>query len=155
MTFALLDQHDAIAWDFDGTLHRHPRSAAMHRYILEHPEKRHVIVTFRSHGMQHDIWALLDGLYGPDAPAKEDFEGVLNISDEMYERFAAQERIRRMRKLAGQSDDPPHADEIAYVEWKGRICKQHGLTVLVDDKIEHTEDGCLRLGICFINPDDF
>lgn len=153
MTFALLDQHDAIAWDFDGTLHGHHRSEAMHRYILDHSEKRHVIVTFRSHGMQHDIWDLLAD-YSGTVPTREHFDGVLNISDEMYERFATQDRIRRMRKLAGQPDDPPHADETAYVEWKGRICRQHGLTVLVDDKIDHTEAGCRKFGICFINPDD-
>jgi hypothetical protein len=154
MSFQDLENHDAIAWDFDGTLYRHPKSPAMHRFILDHPSTRHVIVTFRSHGMQHDIWDLLDAAYGAASPTRDHFESVLNIADEIYERFAEQDRIRRMRKLAGQSDAPPHPDETAYTEWKGRICREHGLTVLVDDKIEHTLEGCEKAGVCFINPDD-
>jgi hypothetical protein len=60
----------------------HPKSAAIHRYIRAHPEKRHVIVTFRSFGWQHDVWE--DLAQYPDAPPRQTFDGLINMDDERF-----------------------------------------------------------------------
>ena len=144
MSFSILDKHKAIGWDVDGTLFQHPKSSAMHTYILAHPEKKHVIVTHRSHGWEKVIFRELAAHY-KHAPTAADFDAVINVEDEVYENFAISQRSPGGLILPDYS---------RYIEWKGMMCKQHGLTVLVDDNFPHTKQGCDLHGILLIHPDD-
>jgi hypothetical protein len=148
MTFPILAQHDAIGWDFDETLARHGNSEAMHAFIKAHPDKRHVIVTFRTHGMQDGVFDELS-VY-PNAPGPEAFEAVLNIEDEAWERFSAHRHARQRGEIGAALTEA----ETYYLEWKGAMCRKHGLTVLVDDMVDRVKDGCEKNGIVYINPDD-
>jgi hypothetical protein len=157
MSFSILDQHSAIAWDFDNTLVDHAKSEAIHKYIRRHPEKRHVIVTFRSFGWQHEIWEILAKYL--DAPPREAFDGLINIDDGRF--YPAEptagphvDHARLHDALRTINDRVFITDVASYIEWKGGVCREHGLTVLVDDMREHVIAGCERHGICYINPDD-
>lgn len=144
MDFALLDGHDAIAWDFDGTLFEHPLAVLMHEYIRDHPEKRHVIVTFRSGNMQGRPWIdyIWDELAEYEvALTKDHFDGILNMDEETFDENCARAGGRIM------STD-------TYKAWKGMICAANGLTVLVDDNEADTLPGCQAHGIAYVNPDE-
>jgi hypothetical protein len=140
----LLDPHSVIGWDVDGTILDHHLAPAMHRYIREHRQKCHFIVTFRSHGWQHDIFDDLAELHDW-FPDKSYFNGVVNLPDAMLEA----ERLARQTQ-----DNPAHTDIIALLEWKGLVCSQHGITVLIDDMTDAVSRGCDRYGVLHINPDD-
>jgi hypothetical protein len=45
-------------------------------------------------------------------------------------------------------------DVTSYIEWKGEMCRRHGLTVLVDDMRDQVLAGCAKHGIFHIHPDD-
>lgn len=139
----------SIGWDFDGTLIDHPAAERMHAFIKATPERRHIIITFRTHLLFRMIARDLS-VY-PDAPPIDVFESIKGIEDR---RWSAFERARTHR-LAGMLKGPLTPDEIYYVEWKGDICKRLGLTVLVDDNIPHTQPGCVKFGIELVHPDEF
>ena len=93
MSFSILDAHQSIGWDFDGTLDGHKKSAKMHAYIRRNPNKKHYIVTFRSHGMQHDVWSDLVDRYEERALQSRNFVAVLNIPDKLYEMYRMAQRM--------------------------------------------------------------
>lgn len=140
----------AIAWDFDGTLIDHPNSVLMHEFILRHPEKQHHIITFRSHGYQNSIFHELREIY-PDAPGRSHFVGVRNIPDRAWEKFSEMTTRRLMGRLKG----PLTPWEEYYIEWKGMVCGELNLPVLVDDREAQVLPGCERYGIMYLHPDDF
>jgi hypothetical protein len=144
----LLPQH-AIGWDFDGTLVDHPAAGLMHEFIKATPDRTHYIITFRTHGL---ITALPDDLATyPSAPPLDAFREVKSVP---ADRWVAFERSRLMRR-SGVLKGPMTEDEIFYVEWKGKVCRDLGLAVLVDDNTEHTRPGCEKYGIDLIHPDLF
>ncbi len=138
-----------IAWDFDGTLIDHPACETLHAIILAHPDKRHVIVTFRTQKMLQNIARDLSAY--PHAPPLSAFTEVRGISERRWEMF----EWARMQRLSGVLQGPPTHDEEYYVEWKGAMCRQLGLRVLVDDNTAHAQPGCLRHGITLLHPDQF
>lgn len=139
--------YSAIGWDFDGTLIDNPRSPRMHQFILDHPEKRHVIVTFRSHGWQHSIFEEMQRKY-PDAPGPDCFDSVHNIDDNAWEKFNSAEQRRLLGLLTGRLTPW----EEYYVEWKGMTCHHLGLPALVDDDPKNVVPGCEKYGIVYVNP---
>lgn len=143
MSFSTLLEHDSIGWDLDGTLIKHPRSQAMHEFIRRTPEKRHVIVTFRSHGMERQIWN--DLFRYPMRLGQDDFSGAVNMTDEMFEN----------EYLSSRSPAGLFVPTRRYIEWKGEVCAHLGLTVLVDDATDQVVPGCEKYGIAYVNPDDF
>lgn len=145
----LLDPYAAIGWDFDGTLIDHDKADLMHAFIKAHPQKRHVIVTFRTHSLRLRLPHDLKRMY-PKAPPITVFEGIESISNEAWEAFMT----RDMQRRAGVIKGPLTDEEEYYVEWKGEMCKRLGLPVLVDDNLPHTEPGCEKHGIHLIHPDE-
>jgi hypothetical protein len=146
----LLDPHMILGWDVDGTILDHPAAPLMHRYIRDNPQKRHLIVTFRSHGWEDRIWDELAELHQA-FPERNAFVEVVNLPNDLYMAYLC---------ARGNSDAPPselisHPDILAFHEWKGMICAQHGATVLVDDMTEHVIIGCDRHGVTHIHPDEF
>lgn len=157
MSFSILDRHDAIGWDFDGTLIRHPRSEAMHAWILANPHKRHVIVTFRTFGWQEKVWEHL-AEYGL-APQRAAFAGVFGYDETRFAavelesdpRIALHRRHDAIRTIAGKT----YLTEIEpYLHWKGETCKKQGLSVLVDDMRDLVLPGCRKHGIDYLHPDE-
>lgn len=145
-TISALCGHKAIAWDFDDTLVGHPNAPIMHRFIAQNPHLRHVIVTFRTHGMQDRIFDEL-GRYRT-APPESAFEAVINISDRRWEDFHKKQK-QNISYAFGLSPEEKY-----YLEWKGMVCRDNGLTVLVDDDTENVRLGCERYHIVHLHPDD-
>lgn len=146
---SLIDGFEGIGWDLDGTLIDHPASSVLHALISKFPQKRHVLITFRTHGLRLRIERDL-GAY-PTAPNLAMFEAVHSISDRRWEAF----EIARMQRKAGMLSGPLTPDEEYYVEWKGHMCQKLSLPVLVDDNTTHTKPGCERHGIVLLHPDQF
>ncbi|CAM6054945.1 unnamed protein product [Sphagnum tenellum] len=136
----ILDPHDAIAWDFDKTLIDNEHTPLFYEYIHNTPNKRHVIVTFRTHGMQDRMFQELAANNGP---AETDFAGYANISNEAWEAWNADAKKRRIGDLKG----PPTEAETYYTHWKGETCHKLGLSILVDDDIRNTLPGCRKFGV--------
>ncbi len=147
--YGQLRQHRAIAWDVDYTLYGHPASPNLHAFIVAHPDIRHVVVTFRSHGEEDEVWDELAEY--PHAPAEACFDGVLNISDEAHVDY--HDASGRRARL--QHADPLSPAELHYLEWKGWTCAQNGLTLLVDDMTALVTRGCEKHGIELLHPDQF
>lgn len=117
-----------IGWDVDDTLigSRHADEIADH--IRSNPlDQQHYIITFRSHGMQDHVFTDLKA-NGLD---QTHFVSMSNCPDAIYEAQGAR-----------------------YREWKGAICAELGIEVLVDDDIENVASGCDKHGIAHIHPDD-
>jgi hypothetical protein len=141
--------YKAIAWDFDGTLIEHPKSRLMHEFIRSQPHKKHVIVTFRSHGLQRQIIREMHNLY-PDAPRIECFHDILNISDRAWKAFDEAAEQRLLNHYSG----PLTQAECYYVEWKAMVCHRLGVPVLVDDRRDQVLPGCTKYAIAYVHPDD-
>jgi len=137
----ILDRHDAIAWDVDKTLVNGPNSEFFCRYVKAHPEKKHVIVTFRTGAgyiRRGQSWAedafeevAVHGL------SRKDFAGLLSVPDHLYDAYASAD------------GDAALVDEFCH--WKGQAAASAGCTVLVDDMEPEVIDGCQRHGVAFIN----
>lgn len=147
---ARLAAHKAIGWDFDETLIDSPASGILNKFIIDHPEIRHVIVTFRTHGFQDRVFQDLRDfgqVYRERVASKKSFSDVLNVDDEL---FIQHYQIAELRHF-GHFSGPLTPEEIAYRDWKGKICKKNGLTALVDDNVEHTREGCEKAGVKFFD----
>lgn len=144
----LLADHNVIGWDVDGTLLEHDNALMMHDYIVAHPEKKHFIVTFRSHGMENRIFQELGMEYEDRSVERAHFNGVVSVPYAVYENWANAER----NKFYNMPHEQGHID--TYQEWKGRVCAEHGITVLVDDDTANVQRGCDQHGIAHVNPDD-
>lgn len=143
----ILDNHHTIAWDFDKTLVDCPTALAAQRYIRDNPNKKHHIVTFRSHGMEDHIFDELSkysiGLH------QTDFDGVHNIEDEAHMAWEL-----AMWKRSLNPDMAITSAEKYYLSWKGYICRRIGASVLVDDDTKAVSDGCKRFGILHFDPQE-
>ncbi len=128
------------------TLLGHAASPALHDFIRNNPQTRHLIITFRAHGAQAEIWSDLARVTGTADPAC--FAAVVNIDDDLAAHF---QRLARHRK-AGLFAGPLAPAELAYLTWKGRICAEHGATVLIDDMTEHVRRGCELHGVALFHP---
>ena len=117
-----------IGWDVDDTLIGSHHADEIADYIRANPlDQEHFIITFRSHGMQHRVFRDLEA-YGLD---RTHFVSLTNCPDAVYE-----------------------AQGEPYREWKGSICAEFGIEVLVDDDTENVAPGCDKHGVAHIHPDD-
>ncbi len=139
--FERLAAHESIGWDFDNTLIENPYVEDFYQFILDTPEKRHKIVTFRSHGYQDTMFRELRMFEGD--PAQDDFDGYVNIPDEMFSDYYDAKLDRKNGLLRG----PLTKAENNYRRWKGWVCSTLRLRALVDDNIPDTEPGCAEFGI--------
>ena len=138
-TLERLSAHDNIAWDIDKTLINNPNQELFYEFIKNNPQKRHVIVTYRTGEMVKNIFNELTEL------TKDHFDDILGVPEELYyDRKEAESLIQ-----AGNVTPELLKDVSTYRTWKGAICKKHGLTILVDDDRENAENGCKLHGIEF------
>ena len=140
MSFEELDKHNTIGWDIDGTLIDNDASGMFRQFIFSNPNKRHYIVTFRTHD-------LLDYLERDLAEAGfkdiNIFEKVFSVPSNIWLGWVLLQQDRKQKKKIGKLLLP----ETTYMEWKGFQCRQEGITALVDDDIINTKMGCDRFGI--------
>lgn len=139
----------AIGWDFDNTLVDAPTSPLLHAFIIEHPEIRHCIVTFRTHGMRDAIWR--DLAQYPDAPAPSMFQTVFSISDAAW----MENEMALLQRRRGTLTGPWTPPEIYYRSWKALTCLKHRLSVLVDDDLVTCQAGCDEHAIKLVHPEAF
>lgn len=136
MKHPLLDDHAVIAWDMDETLVNGPNSDFFRRYILAHPEKTHVVITFRTpRPWAQDVYRELE----PYGITREHITAVHNVPDDLYHAYAQRRTFPQPEKVA------------AYYAYKGMQAKAIGATVLVDDNVAHTEQGCRTHGVVFVH----
>jgi hypothetical protein len=57
-------------------------------------------------------------------------------------------------RLFDQLRGPPRPWEEYYIEWKGLICHQLGIPVLIDDLAALVKPGCEKFGIRYLHPDE-
>jgi hypothetical protein len=153
--FQRLATHMDIAWDMDGTLIDHPAAPLLHRFILDTPHIRHVIVTFRS-ARQGTPWARLGG-YSHKLGA-EHFVQAIHLPDELCAGLSGENLTRRSGywPALGQLIRPwRRTADTAHRSWKGLICQQEGITALVDDLTSLVAEGCRRHGVELFHPADF
>ena len=144
-----LASHMDIAWDVDGTLLDHPASPLLHRFILDTPHIRHVIVTFRSE-RQGGPWGRLGAYNTGLRPAA--FTRTVFLPDELSAGLAdATARRTGFRRFLPRKP----LDNGAHRSWKAEVCGQQGITALVDDLTGIVASGCQRHGVELFHPADF
>lgn len=137
MENVLLDIHEKIAWDVDGTLVGGHNSDYFCRYIIANPHKEHHLVTFRTPRNWAEL--ALEELEEQGVP-RSLIAGVHSVPDELYHAYA-------MRAII----ETEQSDIDLYREWKAMTAKSIGCTVLVDDMGDIVADGCIKHGITFID----
>ena len=145
--FDKLATFPSIGWDFDKTLVGSEASPHLHRFITDHPDIKHYIVTFRTHGL---VQSIPFDLQIADAPPLNRFSGVLSIPQEYWVDNECALRDRRSGILTG----PLTEEEILYKTWKGFICQKNSIPVLVDDDTTNTIIGCEKYSVLLVDPLD-
>lgn len=135
--FEKLEKYQHIAWDFDGVLDDDARSFYFHRYILEHPEQQHSLVTFRYRDDRFMMESLLD-----------DYKSGLMLFHFSNERYLPVLRVNTHRDLLTEAQINERR------EWKGRQCQEIGAEILIDDMKELVERGCKLYSIDYLHPRD-
>lgn len=132
----LLDPHQSIAWDADGTIASGPNARFFCNYIIAHPEKQHHIVTFRDPIWAKQVYQELLSNYGVPAhhissvnACPQHLEAAYSIRKLFYDQSGVE----------------------AYIHWKGMTAKELGCTVLIDDMESAVLSGCQKYGITFLH----
>lgn len=128
----LLDGHQAIAWDLDGTLVDGPKQIFLGAYLAGRPDKRHHLVSFRR-GSQRDAVERHLSTVGLGLHL---FEAVHLCPDPLRDAFDGR-------------GDPLLVRE--FRRWKGWAAAAAGCTVLVDDDADLVGDGCRLHGIVHVD----
>lgn len=158
MFHPILDKHDAIAWDMDGTLsdevHRAPNAKFFLAYIAAHPEKRHHIITFRNRSWADQIWGSLSAL-GINVSLVRSVESCPEI---VHDCFQISQKYGNRPDYYMSASELTH-DEFAkhvarFTKWKAERAKQIGCTILVDDIADWVVDGCEHHGVEFLHAHD-
>jgi hypothetical protein len=139
MKLELLDTHQVIGIDFDGTLVNNPRSHILQQYILDnHQIKDFHIVTFRTHNLRIELPENFEKSVRQTGIALklEHFKGVHCIPDVLFERKYMFD------------------DGTEYYSWKAKQCQKIGATVLLDDMIADVGSHCNALGVVCLDPNE-
>lgn len=153
----ILDQHDSICWDMDGTLVANhfpaPNADFFHSYIKAHPQKRHVILTFRNKEWADEIYDELEGLGMRNARSliSEIISCPSMIHDSYMMHTNRPHMVDRFKDHFGLDDETFMEYVDAFTFWKGKMAKAAGCTILVDDLPEWVVDGCTEHGVVFLH----
>jgi hypothetical protein len=148
---AILDEHDSIAWDIDGTLlyvddnmkiREAAHSAYFRQYIIDNPQKKHYIVTFRDPAWAGRVFTELESLGMEDA--RSHFEDVHACPVELHDAW----QLRSASPATVTHYGFTHAEVAHAVSnfplWKGMASNALGATILVDDMPTWVEQGCAK-----------
>jgi hypothetical protein len=140
MDIPLLDSHDVIAWDLDGTLVGGDNARLLCAYIVAHPEKTHHFITFRTpREWAEDIFRELH----PRGIVRPMIASLQSVPDALYLAYA-QENSGLIKP----------EDVAAFYEWKGMRAAELGCTALVDDMRALVIRGCELHGVLYIDAND-
>lgn len=78
------------------------------------------------------------------------FKKILSVGNEAW---SMNDMMIRQRRLTN-STAPLTLDEIYYRTWKGMICEENGIPVLIDDDTANVIQGCEKYGIKLFHPDE-
>ena len=154
MKHEVLDRHQKIAWDMDGTLVDGPNARFFRDYIAAHPEKDHHVVTFRNRSWANDIWEELES-WGFDAHAH--IKSIENCPEEIHDCYMINWRMdgaeNRRRHREGPHFTRAEFDDLVrqFPLWKGLRAKEIGCTLLVDDMPSWVVAGCEEHGVEFFH----
>jgi len=141
----VLKKYHRIGWDFDGTLVGHQKSFDIWNFIDENPYgQEHFIITHRSHGLEKRMFDQLVEEGSMLTPGH--FTQIFNVTDTMHAEFERNKPNKLFIMPEDLSNDP-------YVQWKGLICHQNNIQVMIDDDPDIVIHGCLKYDIDFINVD--
>ena len=138
MRHELLDHHQRIGWDIDGTLLGGPNSTFFRDYVTAHPEKEHHLITFRDEHGAHVAVVDLVRLGIPSAR----ITSVNFCPQHLWLAWTRREEYYDEEKCTG------------YLAWKGETAKKLNCTVMVDDVPMEVSPGCIRNGVAFIDAFD-
>jgi hypothetical protein len=129
-----LDKHQKIGIDFDHTLVNSNKTHLFEEYILANPDKEYWIVTFRNNT---GFWTREQTIF--------DLQSHTKLTMDHFEDIVMQVR---QPDIATQSiildgDESMH--------WKGLMCYERDITIMIDDMPEWVLPGCERYGIDFID----
>lgn len=130
-----LDKHQIIAIDFDETLIYHKHSIQLWGFIIRNPDKKYWIITFRT-GAYSDPQVIWSELYSESNLDRSCFEGIISIPVNLYTDYITK---------------PGNETKMKYIRWKAEVAKSLNCTVLIDDRPDKVEQGCVELGIEFID----
>ncbi len=149
---AALNDHEVIGWDADSTLINGPYSELLCEYLLENPQKKHHIITFREAGPHAEgIWRDLKNYN----VFKEHIETLNPCPLVLHESYGIHQLAEKYWKDYSESlgltveQMKKHAE--AFPLWKAAVCQRLGCSILVDDYIHWTIDGCQMFNIRLLN----
>lgn len=155
----ILDAHDRIAWDMDGTLFKGPSAEAPNaqfflEYIRSTPHKHHHVITFRDRIWANKAWTELR-LSGLDINL---IKSVQSCPEPVHECFMIQKSFghhpdhRKIYKsVTPLTDDEFDYNAYLFKKWKGERAFALGCTILVDDMPNWVIEGCQQYGIEFLH----
>jgi hypothetical protein len=129
--FEMLDKFDKIGLDFDKTLVDGYLSKDLVDYILKNKNKEYHIITFRTGILVDDIPFHLEDVYGIDFFDSGIIKSIISIPEYLYRNYM----YAKMNKL-----DKDNIYYREYYNWKGDVCKEMGIEVMVDDNIMISEN---------------
>jgi len=155
MRHHILDKHQILGWDFDGTLsnevHQAPNSDFFLAYITAHPEKRHHIITFRDREWANEIWTSFCEI-GLDIKLIRSIESCPDI---IHDCFQINKKYGVRPDYYTNTRDLTNEQFIEnaglFTKWKAERAKQIGCTILVDDIEDWVLDGCEFHGVEFLH----
>lgn len=127
----VLDQHEKIAWDCDGTLYQGKNSQAFADYIKAHPEKQHYIITFRDYNWAKECIPDLIDMGLKDCH----FVSVHHCPDDVWM----------------NSQEGSFSQRWDFLCWKAKMAIELGCTILVDDMEDAVIHGCTEHGVAFLH----
>jgi hypothetical protein len=151
---SILDQHEVIAWDMDGTLVDGPNAAKFLSYLALTPNKRHHVITFRNRLWANQVWAELRAS-GLDSATF--IRSVESCPEPIHDCFMIEHRMdgrdvrQRYMAMAKITDAEFFDNADKFVEWKGERAKAMGCTLLVDDMPAWVKPGCEKHGVDFLH----
>jgi hypothetical protein len=161
---AIFQDHKIIGWDMDETLINGPHSKRFRKFINNHPEKKHCIITFRDKVDANNIWSellecdeipLLKKQFSslswmPDYIRYHKEEWPEDIQNITYDDILSQTHLELLNKHDFSHDDFNHAWTMLR-DWKALECREVFATILVDDLVNLTQEGCKKYNIDFLN----
>lgn len=150
MNHPILDAHDAIAWDMDGTLVNGPNSDFFRDYIMAHPEKQHHVVTFRDETWANRAHAELER-YGL-THAVSLIISIQSCPQDWLVFWEGQHNtFKKQKLLRNYTQEDIDAGCHSFQRFKGRKAFELGCTILVDDLPSWVMAGCNENGIAFLH----
>ncbi len=126
-----LDKFNKIGLDFDKTLVDGFMSEELVDYILKNKNKEYHIITFRTGILVDDIPFHLKDVYGIDFFESGIIKSIVSIPEYLYSNYSHAKH---------NNLDKNHIFYQEYYNWKGDVCKDMGIEVMVDDNAMISEN---------------